>query len=78
MNDPGVKMLLAFAVIGVAVSVILVCWTLGRLIRWVDTILRVREEVRQARRLIDRLEELGLDIDEFLEIEELEALFHAS
>jgi type II secretory pathway component PulM len=78
MSDPGATLALTFFAAGVISCGVLIWWLLHRLAGWADRRAQARRDLRQARRLLDRLEELGLDVDEFLEIEELEHLYASS
>lgn len=76
MSDTGAAtFVLTFFAAGVISCGVLIWWLLRRLAGWADRLAQARRDLRQARRLLDRLEELGLDVDEFIEIEELEHLY---
>jgi len=78
VSDSGILLVLGLVAAAIITCALLVCLTLYAVVEQIIRLFEVRAEVRRARRLINRLEELGLDLDTFLEVEELEALYEAS
>jgi CRISPR/Cas system endoribonuclease Cas6 (RAMP superfamily) len=74
MSGDAAVLVVALMAAGIAAGAAVSYRVVVGLVGWAD----YWAEVRQARRMIARLEELGLDMDEFLEIEELEALYAGS